>query len=380
MINRKVKKSSRILQLSFILLFSLLSLSFVFSKPFRITVVSSNPSNDAQFTHITLDAAHGIVSPDVEAWVSIPEYLLPKKFHKNDQVQSLGTSIINFIDTTYKTLDIAAFELSHPAIVQAIIQARSRGVTVRLVSDNEHGPARDSAIYQDLHKLSVLMAFDNRTALMHNKFMISDQKAVLVGSTNFTYNGVHRNNNNLLIFRNPEIAHVFTSEFEEMFIDRSFGIKSNPNNILKDFQLNDRSRVTVLFAPENKIVEHLIDLIERAESHIYFMAFSFTLEPVANALIRAHKRGVTVRGLFESLGSSTLHSRLKVLSDAGIDVRRDTNPSMMHHKVFVVDSSVFSASFNFSQNASRSNDESVIILTNNEVANFYIDEYIRASQ
>jgi phosphatidylserine/phosphatidylglycerophosphate/cardiolipin synthase-like enzyme len=63
---------------------------------------------------------------------------------------------------------------------------------------------------------------------------------------------------------------------------------------------------------------------------------------------------------------------------AGVPVRQDGNPRTFHHKVFVIDDeTVISGSFNFSENAVKSNDENVIIVANGDIATQYLGEFER---
>ena len=90
------------------------------------------------------------------------------------------------------------------------------------------------------------------------------------------------------------------------------------------------------------------------------------------------KRGVDVRGIFETRGSETAYSELSRLYCAGVPVRQDGNPRTFHHKVIVIDEqTVVTGSFNFSANADESNDENVIVITNGDVATRYLQEFER---
>ena len=64
---------------------------------------------------------------------------------------------------------------------------------------------------------------------MHNKFCVIDQKLVWNGSYNLTTNRTQRNENNALEFRSIKLARIFLREFNEMFVDRRFGITSPLN-------------------------------------------------------------------------------------------------------------------------------------------------------
>jgi phosphatidylserine/phosphatidylglycerophosphate/cardiolipin synthase-like enzyme len=63
---------------------------------------------------------------------------------------------------------------------------------------------------------------------------------------------------------------------------------------------------------------------------------------------------------------------------AGLDVRIDGNDGQMHHKVFIVDEKiVVMGSYNFSRAAEERNDETIIIVYNEDIANFFMEEFER---
>jgi phosphatidylserine/phosphatidylglycerophosphate/cardiolipin synthase-like enzyme len=66
------------------------------------------------------------------------------------------------------------------------------------------------------------------------------------------------------------------------------------------------------------------------------------------------------------------------MREAGLEVYQDGNPYVMHHKVFVIDRriTVF-GSFNFTDNAARSNDENMVIVDDPGFAGAFTEEVER---
>ncbi len=52
---------------------------------------------------------------------------------------------------------------------------------------------------------------------MHHKFMIIDGKMVINGSMNFTWYGMHKNHENIMVVKNTQIAQFFCNEFESLW-------------------------------------------------------------------------------------------------------------------------------------------------------------------
>ncbi|MDM8528054.1 phospholipase D-like domain-containing protein [Anaerolineales bacterium HSG24] len=299
--------------------------------------------------------------------------IFPDRPENRPAVVPIMDALIAAINSAQQTLDIAIYELNLPEIGEAILAAKNRGVVVRLVTDTDEIDHLEVLI--ELNKKGIPMVEDDRSAIMHNKFVVVDGKAVWTGSWNFTPNGTFRNNNNGMFIKSPELAALYQIEFEELF-GGSFGPRSetNPN---KQVQIND-TLLELCFAPEDDCADRLTAFINEAKESIHVLAFSFTHDEMGQAIVNRGQDGVQVRAIFETRGSNTKYSELGRFQEAGFDAITDGNPYTYHHKVIVVDGKkVALGSFNFSNNADRSNDENVLIIDNADIAAEYIKEFER---
>ena len=187
---------------------------------------------------------------------------------------------------------------------------------------------------------------------MHNKFVLIDGSSVWTGSMNLTVNGVDRHNNNLLELRSAEAARRYQAEFDEMFAQGRFGPRS-PQGETAPVE-TETGRIAIYFGPEDDLAAALVDALAGAQNSIRFMAFSFTLDDLGAALLRQAAAGVTVQGVFERVGSESVWSELGPLYCAGLEMRQDGNPFLLHHKVFIIDDeTVVTGSANFSANGTE---------------------------
>ncbi len=274
-----------------------------------------------------------------------------------------------------QSVDIAAYDLDALPIVEALIQLELRQIPVRVVTDTDN---EDLSSIRRLRRNGISVVTDKRSAIMHNKFVVIDEQVVWMGSMNFTSNGAHCNNNNLVRFDAPTLAANYRAEMDEMYEQRSFGPRSpldTPSPILSIGGV----RVENYFAPEEKVAPIIGDLVAEAQKSIYFMAFSFTHEEIGEAMLERAEAGVTVEGVFERVGSETAFSYYPVMRDAGIEnlrVLQDGNSGLMHHKVIIIDSAiVIFGSFNFTGNANNSNDENVVIMHDPAFAAAFEEEF-----
>ncbi|MBN2011999.1 hypothetical protein JW960_21910 [candidate division KSB1 bacterium] len=306
--------------------------------------------------------------------------------HINDSSKPQGSieeKLIDKIKKSEKSIHIASFEFNLDPVATALIDAHKRGVDVRWVTDNEHGIEADSeeghGQFAQLEKAGIEVKDDSRGALMHNKFWIFDGGTVLTGSTNITKNGIFRNNNNVIVIKSPELATIYEREFDEMWAGE-FG-PTSPSTVDEQKLSINKSPVQVLFASEDDVADHLVTILKAANYSIRFMAFSFTQDDMGNAIIERSKHGVDVMGIFENTGSETKYSELARLYNAGLPMRQDTNKGIFHHKVIIIDGkTVVTGSFNFSDNANKSNDENVLIISNKAIADEYLKEFERRWQ
>ncbi|MCZ7669841.1 MAG: phospholipase D-like domain-containing protein [Chloroflexi bacterium] len=115
------------------------------------------------------------------------------------------------------------------------------------------------------------------------------------------------------------------------------------------------------FSPELKVAPIIADAVSQAKEEILFMAFSFTAEQIGEAMLARAAAGVDVRGVFETVGSSSEYSYygpMRISELPNIQVRQDGNRRVMHHKVIILDrETVIFGSFNFSESANSRNDE-----------------------
>ena len=289
------------------------------------------------------------------------------------------TGLLAAIDHSRVEVDVAAYEIDLWGFRDALIAAARRGVSVRVVLEQDQA---DNPEVEALRDVGIPIVTDGAAGLMHDKFVLIDRRQVWTGSMNFTLNGAYRNDNNLVALNSPEAAAVFRAEFEEMFLDGLFGALSPPG-IRETVQLEGSGgqpvRVDILFSPDDHPVDAIVDLLEKAERQIQFMAFSFTADEIGAAMIDAADRGVQVRGVFdESQLRSNRGSEFDLLRFAGLDVRIDGSRDKMHHKVIVIDGEiVVTGSYNFSASAETRNDENLLIIYDREAADVFLEEWMR---
>jgi phosphatidylserine/phosphatidylglycerophosphate/cardiolipin synthase-like enzyme len=211
-----------------------------------------------------------------------------------------------------------------------------------------------------------------------NKFAVIDRQEVWTGSMNYTVNEAYRNNNNLVRISSPQLAENYTNEFEEMFADDQFGPGSPANTPNPDFKTGT-TRMQSCFSPDDGCSAQLLKVIQSAKQSISFLAYSFTSDDLAQALIERSKQGVKIEGVMErSQVESNGGSDYDRFRSAGLEVRLDGNPKQMHDKVMIIDDQiVVTGSFNYTYSAEHTNDENLLVIYNPQIAGLYLAEFER---
>lgn len=292
--------------------------------------------------------------------------------------ESPDKKLAEFILSANKTVDIAAFEIDSPTIRDAILKAHENHREVRIVTDSNY---KDEPNIKAFEAAGIPVINDERSGLMHNKFVVIDRgqqdAAVWTGSMNLTDNGVYRNNNNAQIFRSKDLAENYSDEFKEMFEDHQFG-HTSPDRILHPEVTVGHAKIETYFASEGNVAGRVAEELSHANKSIQFMTFSFTHKAIGQAVMDKFVAGKTVQGVFDNTQAGSRYSKYHELKAAGADVKRDGNPKIMHHKVFIIDGeTVITGSFNFSNSANKSNDENLLIIHDKDIAHQYQEEFKR---
>ena len=305
---------------------------------------------------------------------------------RGDEVDpELDDAIATVIDQATDRVSLSLFEFDRQVVVDALLAAHARGVDVEFVGD---GDEEHDDGYEQLHAagidLSLRPAHDR---IMHNKFAIIDDRWVWTGSTNFSENGVMLNNNGSLLLDSPELATVYRAEFEQMFLDGSFGRKKAPVDNALVATLGSHE-LQVHFSPANDPIAAMLETLDKADHSVLFMIFSFTHADIRDKLIELHNRGVQVVGVFDESQGRGRYSVDEELAEAGIPIYIDGNNNAigfaggkLHHKSMIVDAMTASdptvtlGSYNWSANATDYNDENLLVVKGGELAAAYAEEF-----
>jgi len=328
-----------------------------------------------------------VVTPTVVTtdWFQV-YFTNPANLMAEDYAGGPDEALADAIHAARLSLDVAVYSLNLWSIRDALLDAWHRGVVVRMVMESDN---MDSDEAQALIAAGIPILGDRREGLMHDKFVVIDRQEVWTGSMNFTTGGAYKDNNNLIRIRSAEVAQDYTQEFNEMFVEDKFGPNVVADRVgaaeglpahtpYPSLTIGD-THLEIYFSPDDGVAARLVTLIQSAQESINFMAYSFTSNDIGGAVLERAAAGVTVAGVMdEGQVNSGQGSEYDPFRQAGLDVRLDGNPGLMHHKVIIIDRSiVITGSYNFSASAEEVNDENLIVIYSPDIAAQYLAEFMR---
>ncbi|MBC7472683.1 MAG: DUF1669 domain-containing protein, partial [Candidatus Sericytochromatia bacterium] len=279
------------------------------------------------------------------------------------------------------TIDGAFYDIDNQTAVDALLAAHARGVKIRIMTDTDNMTDKENATLPrkqitDLKNAGIEVKEDHRSGIMHNKFMIVDNKTVWTGSMNLTSNAIYRDNNNSLRLESTQLASDYNEEFKRLFEQNLLG--PNPHQIPFPQVTVGDAKIRLYFSPKGGTKAAVIDALSKAQKSITFMTFSLT-DPTIKDLVLAKKTaGLKIEGVMDDCLSRGKYSLIRPFKEAGMSFVRDGNQALLHHKVIIIDDqTVITGSFNYSDSAENSNNENTLIIDSKSVAAKYNQEYAK---
>jgi phosphatidylserine/phosphatidylglycerophosphate/cardiolipin synthase-like enzyme len=289
--------------------------------------------------------------------------------------QPVVQALLQDLASAQKQVHIAMYSFTIDEVADALVHAKECGIPVDLVMESDN---MDSTAVKQLITAGISIRGDEVDSLMHDKFLVIDDRIVWTGSMNMTYTSLCEDLNNMVRIVDPYLAEKYDAEFSEMFDQGLFGWESPVDPQVMPAVI-DSCSLGVYFSPEDHVQQQILDMIGIAQSSIEFLGYSFTSDPIADALIEKSGQGVKVRGIMDAVSAaSNIGTEYDTFRQAGLDVRLASTIGVMHHKVFIIDGQlVMLGSYNFTRSAEEDNDENLLILHNPDIAREFQVEFER---
>jgi phosphatidylserine/phosphatidylglycerophosphate/cardiolipin synthase-like enzyme len=326
--------------------------------------------------------------------------------------------LVEMIDRARSSVHACAYGFSKQNVIDAMVRAHKRGVDVKIAGDAGHMVGADDG-FQAAIENEIPIVVGNEGSIMHNKIFIIDGRFTFAGTGNITPTGFERNDNNWVIIDSVPVAQDFEAEFQQMFAGRFSVAKEKVDNGTW-YPVGD-TEVEIFFSPQEDAMGKIYEEVEAAESNVIFQIFAFTKDELGSDLVQKHREfmkfneqavesGKLPADYRETMspldwpykvigaldrsqlhGNDQYHEGYRLLAN-GIPMRLDANENSrlpgdyqagggrLHTKTMILDygtpqARVITGSFNWSSSATNANDEFLLVLHGERIAERYMETF-----
>ncbi len=286
---------------------------------------------------------------------------------------------VAFIQDSRRSIEGWVYEFNQPDIIQALMEARKRGVTVSLSGSKDQN-------YEELKEAGFYIPLRTRSGIAHAKVLLIDRKYLISGTGNFTISDMGFSNNAFFFLVLNQEAGAAIAE-----------TLSREERNLPPISLPFQGKAFLSPLHGRLIQSILVEAILQARHSIRYMIFSHSDPFITSALRLAAARGVSVEGIYDNPSGKTVpgpqsqegqlylssyHSGLWIYLEGNRVRYRDENGIFhgghLHHKTVIIDDSVvYTGSYNWSYSARDSNLEIFYIFHDPLTSAAFLDEFRR---
>ncbi len=327
--------------------------------------------------------------------------------------RGLKEAILAFLeearDGSY-ALHAAMYEFQYPEVLLGFLNAKKRGVDVRIVMDakaNSKSSPRDAnlkAVKEEGISDLVVERTTNPSYIAHNKFIIllrdKNPIAVWTGSTNISEGGIFGHSNVGHLARDPEIAAAYLMYWNELVADpeaKTLRPWDEKNSALPD-ATNPSSRA--IFSPRSSLdaLEYYARCMDQAQNSVFLTA-AFGVNRALKDILEQEKSYLRYVLLEKTDDELTILMKRDPSDRFAVGSLIDTNAlerwvrekltglnphvRYVHTKFMLLDPltenpTVITGSANFSDASTTRNDENMLIIRGaTRVADIYLTEFMR---
>lgn len=335
-----------------------------------------------------------------------------------------------------KTIDLSIYTFSSGEIKKLLIKKAQEGVAIKIII-NDGSNDKVKSFVKELHDAGVVVRTTGK--INHHKFAIVDSQTFINSSGNISGSPRARSyDENMVVCDScPDLKNSFQEEFDALlrFSNPVLGDDFNPapSSLEKKSPINE-NRENALYTSANfrpylrsgkigikvpreiknglgAVEAELVSVIDEARKTIHVATGHFRSLSLYEALVRARQRGLKVQLVLDSQEHISSYKQKqenskvqkcmekgktkgqcyasgvhfsRMADQEGIDVRykiygyRFHFPyaKQMHHKYLVIDGrTVYSGSYNWSNNAEFETLENVAIYDDREVAEAFLENF-----
>ncbi len=266
------------------------------------------------------------------------------------------TEVQDLLEAAQSSIDLllAGAQVDQNPLLGELAEAKSRGVTVRVLLDSsDWAPSiteKNQRTIEYLTEQGINARLDDPAVTIHAKLAIIDRETVILGSSNWNKYSFNEQEQSNAIVEDERVGDIFSEYFDKLWQEElaDGGVK------LDSLSWGEEDQVIVPIADtvdSLNYVEVLLQLISQAKRSICVAMYRVSHYPqfpdsasnrILDAVIDAVARGVSVKMLiddcsfYEDSKEANLNAAL-YLNLKGVDVRLDDPQDTTHTKLVIVD-------------------------------------------
>lgn len=124
--------------------------------------------------------------------------------------------VLRTLDSAHESIRLMGYSFTSPEVVKSLVNARRRGVDVRMVIDQNGNRSKASiAAMNVIVNAGIPLRVNGKYKIMHDKVIITDGRNTETGSFNFSRNAAESNSENVLVVRDvPSLAQVYLTHWQ----------------------------------------------------------------------------------------------------------------------------------------------------------------------
>ena len=124
--------------------------------------------------------------------------------------------IINNIAAAEEFISVAMYTFTDIEIAQAILEARDRGINIKIYLDRSQVKAKYSRSRYFVQN-GIEVRISSNSYIMHNKFAVIDNEILITGSHNWTASAREGNDENLLVIDDNYVVERYQDQFNNLW-------------------------------------------------------------------------------------------------------------------------------------------------------------------
>jgi len=205
--------------------------------------------------------------------------------------------------------------------------------------------------------------------IMHDKFFVVDGRYVWTGSANISDSGTGGYNANaVIVMDSREVAAIYARELDQL-LARSSPDARKARDGIEVLRLGD-AEITTWFSPQDDAMRFGVEgLIAKARHRVDVAVFYLTNKYVTAELIGAHNRGVDIRVIVDATSAKNGYTKHELLRVAGLPVKVENWGGKMHMKAAAIDGEyLIVGSMNWTRAGEDTNDENTLLIRSPEMS------------